>query len=540
MEDDGGIWIAEEGTIRLFQQYAVPAEGREYTTEQVMGALRVLNSRVWRNVYDAHFPTFLLDINRPDGEIPPDVHSVTFVTLRQLVEEWERLSFREKCLRTLEQLVILETRGRPWPTISNELWAGDPTLLARTRLNDGLAYASSDLEASKVHQKNAQQGWIRTTGGERVTLYLTPEGFEVADSFTRVQDKPPKQPVSLLSPLHPHESHGGERGSVESERHNALQCTMSDVQNLRPHPKAFISYAWESDAHKEWVRDLATRLRTDGVETILDQWEVHPGDQLPEFMERAVRENDYVLVVCTPRYKARSDARLGGVGYEGDIMTAEVFAGGTQRKFIPLLAEGVLATSLPTWLQGKYYIDLSQRPYDGTAYEDLLTTLHGTRPIAPPVIARRRPSEGGGQVQEPARPAEVRIVGIIADEVTEPRMDGTRGSALYTVPFQLSATPSNDWAEVFVHTWNRPPSFTTMHRPGIASVLGDRIILNGTTIDEVAQYHKKTLQLCIRETNRIIAEHEERQRQQADRERLKSESQRQSVRDAARAIDFDE
>jgi hypothetical protein len=42
----------------------------------------------------------------------------------------------------------------------------------------------------------------------------------------------------------------------------------------------------------------------------LDQWELQPGDQLPAFMERAVRENDYVLIVCTPLYKRRSDERL--------------------------------------------------------------------------------------------------------------------------------------------------------------------------------------------------------------------------------------
>jgi hypothetical protein len=42
--------------------------------------------------------------------------------------------------------------------------------------------------------------------------------------------------------------------------------------------------------HRAWVRDFATQLRTDGVNVTLDQWEVQPGDQLPAFMERAVRD----------------------------------------------------------------------------------------------------------------------------------------------------------------------------------------------------------------------------------------------------------
>jgi hypothetical protein len=37
-------------------------------------------------------------------------------------------------------------------------------------------------------------------------------------------------------------------------------------------PKVFISYAWEDDL-KTWVLDFATRLRSDGINAILDQWE---------------------------------------------------------------------------------------------------------------------------------------------------------------------------------------------------------------------------------------------------------------------------
>ena len=78
---------------------------------------------------------------------------------------------------------------------------------------------------------------------------------------------------------------------------------------------------------------LATRLRGDGVATVLDQWHLIPGDQLPAFMEKAVRESDYVLLVCTPRYRDRSERRVGGVGYEGDIITGQVLTTRNHRKF---------------------------------------------------------------------------------------------------------------------------------------------------------------------------------------------------------------
>jgi hypothetical protein len=104
------------------------------------------------------------------------------------------------------------------------------------------------------------------------------------------------------------------------------------------HPTAFISYSWDDEAHKDWVRELATRLRHDGVDVHLDHWHAVPGDHLPHFMDREIRENDFVIIVCTPKYKAKSDERTGGVGYEGDIMTAEVLTKQNHRKFIPVLA----------------------------------------------------------------------------------------------------------------------------------------------------------------------------------------------------------
>ena len=77
---------------------------------------------------------------------------------------------------------------------------------------------------------------------------------------------------------------------------------------------AFVSYSWDDDEHKAWARGLAERLRADGVTATLDQWATVPGDQLPEFMERAIADNKHVLIVCTPRYKSRSERREGGVG----------------------------------------------------------------------------------------------------------------------------------------------------------------------------------------------------------------------------------
>lgn len=307
-------------------------------------------------------------------------------------------------------------------------------------------------------------------------------------------------------------------------------------------PRAFISYSWVDDTHRAWVRELATRLRADGVETTLDQWDAVPGDQLPAFMERAIRSNDYILIVCTPRYKQRSDQRQGGVGYEGDIMTAEVLANANHRKFVPILRRGAWAKAAPTWLSGKYFIDLSSTPYSDENYGDLLVTIHGVRNTAPPVgkpfsTLQKRPVVAA--VTPVDSSPDVRIEGVVADEVTIPRMDGTLGSALYRVPFRLSRRPDWEWAELFVKNWNHPPSYTSMHRRGIASVEGDTVVLDGTTLDEVKRYHRDTLKLALAKTNRQYNERRSRQRAAEERERAQEEAHRQDVAKKAGDITFD-
>jgi nucleoside phosphorylase len=165
-------------------------------------------------------------------------------------------------------------------------------------------------------------------------------------------------------------------------------------------PTAFITYSWDDEAHKEWVRQLAMRLRKDGVDVTLDRWHAAPGDQIPLFMERAVRDNDFVIAVCTPRFKKRSDGRGGGVGYEGDIITAYAFTGATEKKFIPVLRRGTWSEAAPTWLLGRAMIDLSEDPYSESEYDELLRTLHGAREAAPPIGGRpnfeekKRPKAG--------------------------------------------------------------------------------------------------------------------------------------------------
>ena len=131
------------------------------------------------------------------------------------------------------------------------------------------------------------------------------------------------------------------------------------------------------------------------------------------------------------------------------------------------------------------------------------------------------------------------MTGIDTNSMTSPRNDGTAGSALYRVPITLSTSPDHLWAQLFVRHWDRPSRFTTMHRPGIASVAGNRISLNGTTIEEVERYHLDTLKLAVNAANaerRALAEREQAERDRAAEARR---AQEQAAREAAARLDFD-
>lgn len=306
-------------------------------------------------------------------------------------------------------------------------------------------------------------------------------------------------------------------------------------------PTTFISYAWESDELKEWVKNLAIQLRQNSIDAKLDQWEIVPGDQMPHFMEKSVRENDYVLIICTPKYKSKSENRIGGVGYEGDIMTAEVLQNSNHRKFIPILKSGTKETAIPSWLQGKYFIDLSDEHHFEKNFEDLRTTLLNVRETAPSLgSVQNKTAKPVIELNETARmDEEIKIKGILIDEVSLPLNDGTKGSALYKVPFELSKRPDYEWIDLFIDAWNRPSRFTSMHRQGIASVYGNKIFLDGTTIEEVEKYHKDTLKLAVETANNVLKEIKQKKKLKEEAEKRREEEHRKLVEEASKRIKFD-
>ena len=144
-------------------------------------------------------------------------------------------------------------------------------------------------------------------------------------------------------------------------------------------PKTFISSSFEEVEHNEWVKRLATRLKADGVEVTLGLWDRAQGVSIPLFMERAIRQNDCVIVICTPQFKEKSDERRGVVGYGARIMADYALKSGNKKKFISVLRRGKWSEAAPAWLLERPGIDLSEDPSSKAGYEKLLRTLREAR-----------------------------------------------------------------------------------------------------------------------------------------------------------------
>ena len=100
-------------------------------------------------------------------------------------------------------------------------------------------------------------------------------------------------------------------------------------------PKVFISYSHDSQEHKDWVLTLSTRLQANGVNVILDQWDLTLGSDLPRFMESGLTDADRVLSVCSGAYVKKSNDGIGGAGYEKMILTGELMKNLASDKVIP-------------------------------------------------------------------------------------------------------------------------------------------------------------------------------------------------------------
>lgn len=213
---------------------------------------------------------------------------------------------------------------------------------------------------------------------------------------------------------------------TQQKDNGASQPTANQTKTV---PQVFISYSHDSPTHKQWVAELASRLRRDGVDAILDQWDLRRGGDITQFMERGLAAADRVLVICTEEYVRKADAGAGGVGYERMIVTAELVNNVGTDKFIPVIRQEVGAKKMPRFLGARYYVDLSTEDEYEQNYQELLRELHevpatvkpplGKNPFATLPSGREAPITVGQQTTLPKLPENVKELGEIYSMAVE-------------------------------------------------------------------------------------------------------------------------
>jgi hypothetical protein len=93
--------------------------------------------------------------------------------------------------------------------------------------------------------------------------------------------------------------------------------------------RVFISYSHDSQEHMDSVLALSDRLRADGIDCIIDQYETSPSEGWAHWCDRQIEEADFVLVVFTEIYEQRfkgidSTGKGKGAKWEGAIITQEL------------------------------------------------------------------------------------------------------------------------------------------------------------------------------------------------------------------------
>ena len=158
-------------------------------------------------------------------------------------------------------------------------------------------------------------------------------------------------------------------------------------------PIVFISYSQDSMAFADRVLEFSNKLRSEGIDTILDQYEESPAEGWPRWMDRNIDKADYVLVIGSNGYyqKVMGNAEQGtgkGVLWEGNIIYQKLYnSSSINTKFIPVIFEKGDEKYIPTPLQGSTYYNVSVE----NEYDRLYWRLRGVTSKKKPELGKLRP-----------------------------------------------------------------------------------------------------------------------------------------------------
>ncbi|EJG1641866.1 hypothetical protein CGI03_09470 [Vibrio parahaemolyticus] len=125
--------------------------------------------------------------------------------------------------------------------------------------------------------------------------------------------------------------------------------------------KVFISYSWDSEEHMLWVEKLANSLEEiEGIHVIWDGYDLDSCVDKNLFMEKAVVDADFTIVVATKKYREKADNREGGAGIETFLNVAKHWKEMLDNKRTSSVVALREVGSTPNYLGGHFHIDFTK------------------------------------------------------------------------------------------------------------------------------------------------------------------------------------
>lgn len=142
-------------------------------------------------------------------------------------------------------------------------------------------------------------------------------------------------------------------------------------------PIVFVSYSHDTVAHKEWVYAFSSDLVLNGVDVILDQWDLRAGRDVVRFMHASIARADRVLMICSSKYVSKADTGEGGVGYEKLIVSSDLAEKTDTDKYIPVVRGNTAKQKIPIFMGSRLYLDFESDKEYSNSLRHCLRELHG-------------------------------------------------------------------------------------------------------------------------------------------------------------------
>lgn len=143
----------------------------------------------------------------------------------------------------------------------------------------------------------------------------------------------------------------------------------------RGHRRVFFSYT-DQAGNGEWVKAVATHLRSNGIDARLDKWHLRHGMELPQWMCNELALADKVVIVSDEAYALKADGHEGGVGWETRVIQGDMLNSPAEdTKYIVIVRGDDFARSIPQYLKAKFSIHWPNSPQDSVRRSELIGAI---------------------------------------------------------------------------------------------------------------------------------------------------------------------